>query len=82
MNLVQPTFPSIPHLSLSLVVSMPVLLTIFGLFLIFYLIVSFTLFYHWIYYGMYSKGVIIVEALFSIVSVLLIIFASLGLYYF
>ncbi len=52
-----------------------VLLGLFIIFLISYVIVSASLFYHWYAYGMKNKNVFIAEVLFSFVSIFLLVTA-------
>lgn len=74
--------PSLPHIKLSLFLNAPILLAALVAFLVFYLIVSSVLVYHWHAYGMKSWGIKVAELLFFVVSVFLFTLAVVSLSYF
>lgn len=76
------TFPVLPQIPLSIVFNTPVLTILLIVFGIFYGVVSLVLFYHWSAYGMKSPGILVAETLFSFISVILFVIASLAIHYF
>ncbi len=71
-----------PNIDLSTFLSRPILLAFLVLFLIFYLIISAILFYHWRAYGMKNKGVLFAESVFFAGSVILFVIAGVSLFYY
>jgi hypothetical protein len=80
-KLSMPAFLQI-NISLSTFVNAPVLWVIFGVFFIIYAIISLVLIYHWIAYGMRSKGIMVGATLFIFVSIALFSVSLSALYYF
>ncbi len=77
------TLPTIPGLRFSLLSITPdILLLVLGVFLLFYLIVSAVLFYHWSAYGMHSRGIVFGKTIFSIFSIVLIFISWLSITYY
>ena len=73
---------SLPTLPLSVFFNSYVMSGILVVFLFFYVIVGMVLFYHWSAYGMRSHGILIAETLFSFISVVLFVIASLAIHYY
>jgi len=78
---VMPAFPNF-HISMATFINTPVLWIIFGIFFIVYALISIVLVYHWIAYGMKSRGVIIGAVLFISVSIVLFSVSLSAIYYF
>lgn len=70
------------NIDTSFLVSKPVLIIVFLIFLFFYGCVSFVLFYHWANYGMNSRGIAMARGLFIFVSIFLLSLSALTIYYF
>lgn len=81
-TLSQNSMPGLKAISFTFLSNMPVLLSIFVVFIVGYIIVSIVLFYHWSAYGMQHRGILLAEALYTAVSVVLLGVASLALHYF
>ena len=82
MQLPALTLPPIPHFATTILVSLPVLLGIFVLFLIVYCVISSVLIYHWVAYGMGSAGIWVGAALYIFVSLSLFFVSFSALHYF
>lgn len=82
MELPQLVLPSLPSLNLAFVVNSYVLSIILIVFAAIYFVISSVLFYHWETYGLGSRGIIMAETLFVIVSVVLFIITFLSVSYF
>jgi len=74
--------PNIPNLSLGLFVNQSSMMVVLLLFIIVYLIISGVLIYHWKTYGMRSPRVIFAEAVYFIISFVLLGIAGGAVYYF
>ena len=74
--------PNLPHIQTSLFINIPVLVIVLLVFLFVYLVITSVLVYHWSAYGMQSKGILIGESLFIVVSAVLFVVSGLAITYF
>ncbi len=79
-----PIFASLPlpHLKLSFLINVPVLIAILVLFACLYTVVSSVIVYHWHAYGMKSQGIVVAESLYFFVTIVLFVCAGVSLFYF
>lgn len=75
-------FPLFSSLHLQILINKPVMFVILGVFFVVYSIVSAVLFYHWHAYGMRSRGIIVAETVFTLVSLSLFSFSVLSILYY
>lgn len=81
-NIFSDSFPMFNPVHLKVFINKPVLLGIFLIFFVIYFILSAVLFYHWHAYGMRSRGIVVAETLFFIVSIGLFVSAGLSIFYY
>ena len=81
MQLPTLSLPAIPHLSVSVVINLPILIGVLVVFFIVYCAVSSVVMYHWYSYGMSSPGILVAETLFFLVTVVMFMVSGLALSY-
>ena len=74
--------PNLPHIQTSLFINVPVLVITLLVFLFVYLVITSVLVYHWSAYGMQSRGILVGESLFIVVSAVLFVVSGLAITYF
>lgn len=74
--------PDFPSVSLAFFVNTTGLIVVLVLFSIIYAAITSVLVYHWSAYGMRNPGILVAEALFLFVSLVLFVFAGLAISYY
>jgi hypothetical protein len=76
------SFPFLSKFHVGILVNKPILFIILGVYFFVYVILAGVLFYHWFAYGMRSRGIVVAQTLFFIVSVVLFVSAGLSAFYY
>ncbi len=76
------SLPFLSSINFGVLINKPVMLGILGVFFVLYCVLSAVLVYHWAAYGMRSRGIIVAESLYFLVSIVLFVSAGLSIFYY